>query len=1186
MYHIDRASETFNDDINSIGEKYMTDVRTDTLDDDSDGRSTLVGSPDGIEGGANATKKEMMKRLIDDLSFRILSGVVVEHGARFVPNAFQLFPARYVDGFIIEGDKVLCIDYDMGTGKTLTAALAISRLLSDTMRIEGELRRTGRQELITQLPRPYIVGNWSSVEAFEDELMQPSFGIISLDEYEELLKNRASGESGNEESQARYAKIRAALARRISKYVRMASYQKMFNRYFRGVASLAVKDEPSLLAAIERKEITIDPIMALELSNSILIIDEMQMLYSSHGWNTYGLLLDHIRQSKDVRNLTTIMLSGTFLNSSPVEMIHLYNLIRERGTPRLELDIFFDKDMIGAQAYTYVPKKAKEEELTHLFDSKVVSYRISPSADFPEVHISGTLLTMNIKTVEETKRVEKKFEWLRLTRCRASQYQWEQYLASYETSQLPQPRAYEEKGEGDEGSGGGDEGEGDEGGGDEGGGDEEGMEEDDMMARDFALPAREEWDRYGVEPVKGSSEVYRGTWLALDNLRNKFGAIPAAFIQHLLDIVRSQSGEKVVAHHRRLERGGLMQYAEALKENGFTLFGEGARENAMCILCGKQLSLHASIESSGSHSSSTAVVEGGGSRAKKSITDHKFIPVVFAMLTGRISFQERQRIILTYNSSANLLNHRIMCLLLSGVGEKGITLKATNYAVALGAFPGVPAWRQFVSRIARHGTHRDLPPDKRWTDIYTMVLSPPVGSKELYSRDEFRYYIRESNDKEASRLWAVVRRRSVNCPFIPPENRGGVGKGDTTKCDPPMKVDHRERGRGDDEVGTDLHFFSLYQIVHIGYIRDVIRKMWSESPIWTLDVLRDGILSDRIRDVPHNMSYSTDVAICEAIVGLCSDQECQLLSVGEARDLSTLKSSMLYRSDIVLIAGTPRRGPRPYTIFTASFAHHGIQWAPIGREVGTQSEEELYRIVERIGTISGYRERLALFDRIIGKHGIVSLLRKDFELEGPLFSLLRRAQCIVWEGDDESHVLFAGNHLQSIEESIARKDPRGRKPKIGLAKAEDEIRGGARHIKPLKQIGFIIGNEYHSYKTKKWEIRTLPMYDASTTAQWKICAIFTPGSAIANGRWHIRTKIRPLPIGVDDMRRAQSGMACLSLVPSQIREYSTMLGIEEERGKTENCIILERALLQKQLTAEGKKYRFIYTPFESPPAVK
>jgi len=511
-----------------------------------------------------------------------------------------------------------------------------------------------------------------------------------------------------------------------------------------------------------------------------------------------------------------------------------------------------------------------------------------------------------------------------------------------------------------------------------------------------------------------------------------------------------------------------------------------------------------------------------------------------------------------------------MCLLISGVGERGITLKATNYGVALGVFPGLPSLRQFLSRIVRHGTHTDLPPDKRWAKILTMSLSPPVKSSMPYSRDEFRYLLKEMNDEVAASLWGRVCERSVNCPFIPPVNRGASGARSSSE----EMTEERDKAECAWSLGKEINranFDTFYQILHIAYVKKIIHRCELISPIWTLADLRDKILSDIVRKVPHNMSYTSDVAICEAIVDLCNNEEGQLQSVGKERDLTVLSPSMVKRDDIILTTGIARRGPRALTIFTAPIPHHGITWTPLGRTVGPQSIEEIQRVADHIGEISGHREKTSLFDRIIGKPGIVAVLRKDFELEGPLFKLLKKSQGIVWAGDDESHLIFATNRLKAM---------------VKEEKASATSTAAAPASSPLKPIGFIIGKEYHSYKGKRWEKQTLPLTDASATKQWEICAIFAPGAAVSHGRWHTRTKIRPNPSSVSDLRKVQSGMACLSLTPKLLKEYAKKLGLTIEGGKTEKCAQLESVLLEKQLSNEGKKVRFIYTPFEEPPSAK
>jgi len=959
--------------------------------------------------------KDMVKRISEDLSFRILDKVKVEHSHGFTPNSFQLFPERYINA----GNNVLCIDYDMGSGKTLSAALAISGLINDVVKIEQELIRTGNTAMISKLPRPYVVGNWSSVEAFEDEFMRPVFGIFTDKEYADYLAR--SDDS-----------IRPVYTKRIHRLVRMMSYQKLFNRYFRGSIQLTIKDEDTIAEALKSGEIVIDRQIASELSGSYIIVDEVQLLYSSAGWNTYGILLDHIRQNVD--DLTTILLSGTFINSSPVEMVHLYNLIRDKGSKRIKVTDYFVKELVNEIVYVYTPSK----DMTMLFDGKVVSYRVSPSKDYPRLELGGKLLP--------------KFHWLKLEQCQSSEYQWKQFIATYKE------------------------------------------DEDDQPAHDFATPPK---------------DVTTNDWMKVENLRTKYGAIPARFIDFLHDIIKKKTGEKVAAHHRRLERGGLLQYAEALSENGITEFGQNPRDDALCILCGKELAHHAEVEI-----------------AKKKnikVTDHQFVPATFAILTGRTTISERRNIVNTYNSSANLGNRRIMCILLSGVGERGITLKATNYAVSLGGFPGLPSWRQFISRVRRHATHTLLPPEKRFVRVYTMVLSSPDGTPSI---DEFRYFLRERNDAISLASWNKVRLRTPNCPFIPPENRG--------THDTPVKCAW--------ELGKDIsreRFDTLYGLLHLSYVRRVIKDAFYITPIWSLKDLRLHIVEDRARIVPHNMTYTKDETIATAIADMIDAGEANLMSkTGELVKLENIR-----RSDVYLINGARRRGPLALSIFFQHQLSDGVRWAPIS---GTT--EDMAKVFDQMHSTNGYRERVAVFDRVIGKTGFIDLVYKDFEDEGPIYNTLLKAGCIVWAGDDEGCLPFAQNRLTEKK----------------------------------KKIGFLLGNEYHRPGS---EMVTVPFIDASNSTQWTICAIFSAGTAPLSGRWHARTKIRPIPSSVEDQRKAQSGMACISLPPATISEYAKLLQIKEE-SKTKCCAKIEEELLKRQLSKEGRTIRFIYTPFEIPPSEK
>lgn len=380
---------------------------------------------------------------------------------------------------------------------------------------------------------------------------------------------------------------------------------------------------------------------------------------------------------------------------------------------------------------------------------------------------------------------------------------------------------------------------------------------------------------------------------------------------------------------------------------------------------------------------------------------------------------------------------------------------------------------------------------------------------------------------------------------------------------------------GKEEI-SHQSFDTYYHIAHVSYVKDVIRRCWEDSPIWPLGKLTRTIISDVVRNVPHNMSYTSETAICEAIVDMCVGGTCQLYSEGKQRDLSALSPAMLEKDDIIVIAGAQHRGPLPLTIFTSHAFHHGSSatWISI---TGSSDVGEFQRVVNEIASIHGQREKIVLFDRIVGKPGLEEVMHKDFEMEGPLYKLLRKTGGIVWKGDDESHRLFAANRLRMIETQLSKRET--------LEGVQSKT--ASSNPAQLKPIGFIIGNEYHSVKGSKWSKNVLPLFDMSNTEQWTICAIFSPGTATMHGRWHTRTKIRPLPSDVKDLRKAQSGMACISLQPKQVAEYMELLKIKDQSDKKlDKCELIEEALLRRQLTAEGTRIRFIYTPFESPPTWK
>lgn len=767
-------------------------------------RSATRNGSDTRSGGSRMDG--VIEQMLSDMEFFLLRDGTINREqlapGEFVPDPHEIFPARVLTPS--RPNHVLLLNYYMGTGKTHSAAQVLVPMTERAMFIEKSLREnalaTGAPlSEIPIVPKPLIVGNWSTVDAFMTELTRPMFGIVSQDEYEHLMELKEQGKSISDSMRDQespegfgvastgrdeYDRIMYDITKRINARVSIYGFQRLFNRYFKGATGLVGKDEKVIQAALDNGSVVVEETLCAQLSDTLMIIDEPQTLYSAAGWNSYGFMIDHILQNPRIKRLKVLMLSGTFINSSVSELIYLANLIRPKGTPRLTLDDYLVKERLDAksgaeqrtEAIIYRPKSEETaRKLIDLFDGKVAFYPMPRSKDYPRLEFNGELVSLGRQG---------SMKWLKLVRCPASSYQWDLYNSSPNgrgegaietkgvevkpeepTDTFIDTFASPSFGEAEESK-------------------EEGV------ARDIVIPPKEDWIAYDVKPVNGFHDVYTGSFLSYENLP-KFGAIPYHFVRYLRDLIGK--GEKCCAYHRRVERGGIYQYAQVLQANGFTHLGDNPSSTAMCYFCGEYLSRHARVEVDAMtgggevlESSSEPVEAARSTSAAGTITSHPFRPASFAVLTGRQTQLQRQKILDRYNSPANADASRVMCILISSVGEKGMTLLNTNHMVVLDSVPNVSLLKQIVARVARHSTHKGLPEDKQWVKISVMSISPPSrsgralqGTKEEYSREEFRYFLRELNDKYVGAVWRPIQRNSINCPLLEDTGaRAGFGKGD------------------------------------------------------------------------------------------------------------------------------------------------------------------------------------------------------------------------------------------------------------------------------------------------------------------------------------------------------------------------------------------------------------------------
>lgn len=471
---------------------------------------------------------EIYYNIISDLKYLVLrnTNTTIASG-EYIPKAHQFFPYIYLQSN--PDQKILACDWAPGSGKTGGAGIVVKNDLDKNKRIEKVLQNSGVKYT---LPKPFIIGPWASIRAFTMELSRPYYEIITEEEYKKLHSLPYA-------EAIEYQKI---LDKKIFENISITTPQKFFNDFFQGAVGLTNRtDVKILLKAIDENKIYINEEIKSSLNHSKLIVDEFHKLYSANGMNSYGFNIEYIMQS-DI-DVTLIALSGTFINSSISEIIHLLNIIRPKGTPRLKEEDYIDKKFYGTEdIVVYKVKPEKKNELLNMCLGKFSTYVNPPSKTFPILEDLGDVF----------KIFDEKIENLKLYRCHASKTQWKKHEELVFSEDID--TIYEQN-------------------------------RKDFYSLDLVIPDEDKWASLGVSKITGREDVYTGVFLK--NKLAEYGAIPYYFVEEIKKLLKQGNCGKIAAYNRRVKGPGVFQYGEILKHNGMIFYTDSPREDTLCKNCGE-----------------------------------------------------------------------------------------------------------------------------------------------------------------------------------------------------------------------------------------------------------------------------------------------------------------------------------------------------------------------------------------------------------------------------------------------------------------------------------------------------------------------------------------------------------------------------------------------------------------------
>lgn len=126
----------------------------------------------------------------------------------------------------------------------------------------------------------------------------------------------------------------------------------------------------------------------------------------------------------------------------------------------------------------------------------------------------------------------------------------------------------------------------------------------------------------------------------------------------------------------------------------------------------------------------------------------------FAILTGAVKIEERERIIAQFVSTDNIRGELIALLLVSATGAEGLDLKCLRYLIMMEPYWVWNRFAQFFARGPRIGSHDLLPTEERNCQPLLFLSIPPKSESSMVDNNEI--YV-ETTDTELYKEACVNR---------------------------------------------------------------------------------------------------------------------------------------------------------------------------------------------------------------------------------------------------------------------------------------------------------------------------------------------------------------------------------------------------------------------------------------------
>ena len=578
-----------------------------------------------------------------------------------------------------EFNKLLLI-HGTGTGKTITS-LAVAKEYIDQHKLsKGE-----------DVKNIIILGFTHSI--FKRELLSHSeFGFINATELAEL-KNLENEAKENPNIVKKIEDLKKSYIRRLKKkqnngIFKFYGYKQLFlnivnnQQMMEMIASNKLSKNPTiqeLKQLIESGKLEVNYDIIDDFKNSLIICDEVHNIYNSEEQNSWGLVIELIIDyfndvtKKDKAIYNSIRL--LYLSATPLTSSpkEIVPIINLLNNKE---DRIKESDLFS---HNSIELNSKAYALIKAKLVNKVSYVMD---DNPEQYPRSLFIGENIKPIK----------YLKFNRCDISDYHmntYKHYWTNKESTNIS-----------------------------------------NNTITDIVLPNNKS-DKFGIydadnflniidsETIEVKNKLMiskdlegniNGDFLLQQNLK-KFSGKYYEILKLLINI-KSNSYGKVFLYHPLVVGVGVKLLGNILSRNGFLNETESPSMNSLCMECNKIYKEH------------------------KNITDHKYKPIRYIVITGYIGKSNINKLLEAYNKSSNINGDEIKILIGSRTMRESHTLKGVQHLILSHCPNSISEMIQIIGRGVRKNSHIELPVENRKTNIYIYVNSYK-DRKTLSPEEEF-----------------------------------------------------------------------------------------------------------------------------------------------------------------------------------------------------------------------------------------------------------------------------------------------------------------------------------------------------------------------------------------------------------------------------------------------------------------